>query len=138
MRAARVCGFALLGCALAVGCRSEDPLGTAAGRVTFNGAPVSEGSVVFSDAQGPTYVTDLESDGAFTFQVARGAGLPPGTYAVAIRPPRPNKPALGYVAPNYKQADHSNIPKKYHDAKTSGLSVTVRAGTNAPFEFDMK
>ncbi len=125
--------------AVAVGCSSEPPLGAAAGRVTFRGAPVGEGSVVFADeAQGASYVTDLGADGGFAFQVARGEGLPPGTYAVAIRPPRPNKPALGYVPPNYKKTDYSNIPKKYHDAKTSGLTATVKGGDGTPFEFDMK
>lgn len=123
----------------AAGCGGEPPLGSATGRVTFRGAPVSEGAIVFTDsAQGAAYVADLEADGKFAFQVARGAGLPPGTYEVTIRPPRPNKPALGYVAPNYKKADYPNIPKKYHEAKTSGLSVTVQSGEQAPFDFDMQ
>jgi hypothetical protein len=101
---------------------------------------VGEGSVVFTDdSQGVSYVSDLDAEGRFVFQVAQGYGLPPGTYEVAIRPPRPNKPSLEYVAPNYAaKTNYPNIPNKYHEHKTSGLSVVVKAGANEPYVFDMK
>src|SRR5688500_13788053 len=122
---------ALACCVLLAGC-GKPPLGEATGRVTFQGAAVGEGSVVFTDdSQGLSYVTDLDAEGRFVFQVAQGYGLPPGTYAVAVRPPRPNKPSLEFVAPNYKaKTNYPNIPKKYHDHKTSGFSAVVKAGAN--------
>lgn len=138
MRVVGWCVF-IAGVVFGAGCSSEPPLGVAAGRVTFRGAPVGDGTVVFDGPEGATYVADLEPGGAYAFQVARGVGLPPGRYAVAIRPPRPTKPGMGYIPPNMKKADYPNIPKKYHDPKTSGLEATVQAGAPAAsFDFDMK
>jgi hypothetical protein len=136
----RSCPAALVGCVLLAGCRAEPPLGRVTGQVTFQGVAVGEGSVVFTDdSQGVSYVSDLDADGRFAFQVAQGHGLPPGTYGVAIRPPRPNKPSLEFVAANYKaKTECPNIPKKYREHKTSGLSVVVKAGANEPYVFDMK
>ncbi|MDY3553719.1 carboxypeptidase regulatory-like domain-containing protein [Gemmata sp. JC717] len=138
MRTVRWCVLAAC-VALGAGCDSEPPLGAATGKVTFRGVPVAEGTVVFDGPDGSAYVADLEPNGTFAFQVARGVGLPPGRYAVAVRPPRPNKPGMGYVAPNMKKAEYPNIPKKYHDPKTSGLEATVQAGAaTASFDFEMK
>ena len=101
---------------------------------------MTEGTVAFAnDRDGSTYVADLGPEGRFEFEVARGQGLPPGTYGVSITPPRPNKPALGYVAPNYKvKGEYPNIPQKYRDPKTSHLSVVVKAGDASPFAFEME
>ena len=58
---------------------------------------------------------------------------------MVIRPPRPNKPGLGYVAPNTKaRTEQSEIPKKYHEHKTSGFAVVVKPGANEPYLFDMR
>jgi hypothetical protein len=131
---------ALGGCLLLAGCGGPPPLGRVTGKVTFRGVAVAEGAVVFSDdRQGVAYVSDLDADGSFAFQVAQGHGLPPGEYAVAIRPPRPNKPALGFVAPNTRpRAEPPDIPKKYHEHKTSGFSAVVKPGANEPYLFDMR
>ena len=118
------------------GCSSE-PLGTAAGKVTYKGAPVTEGSVEFSNSEsGLTYLTDLQSDGSFKFEVAQGVGVPPGTYSVAIQPPR-IKPGLGYIPPNKSAGDYPNIPRKYRSSKSSGFSASVKTGSNEPFVFEM-
>lgn len=127
-------------CALALcGCNSEPPLGVARGTVTYKGAPVPTGAVLFTDdAQGVAFVCDIEKDGTFTFQVARGHGLPPGTYRVAVQPPRGNKPSMEMVAPVTVDPDkYPMIPKRYHDGKTSGLTATVKPGPNEPFAFEM-
>ena len=125
---------------LMVGCSSPPPLGKVTGKVTFRGEAVSEGAIIFSDdSQGVAYVSDLTAAGDFVFEVAQGYGLPPGAYEVAITPPRSNKPGLGYIAPNYNaKTDFPNLPEKYREAKTSGLSAVVKAGANEPYVFDMK
>jgi hypothetical protein len=121
---------------LVLGCGSE-PIGTAAGKVTYKGAPVAEGSVEFSNSEsGLTYLADLQNDGSFKFELNQGAGVPPGTYAVAIQPPR-IKPGLGYIPPNKNAGDYPNIPRKYRSSKSSGFSATVKAGNNEPLAFDM-
>ncbi|WP_020467894.1 carboxypeptidase-like regulatory domain-containing protein [Zavarzinella formosa] len=130
----------LAACLCGLACNSEPPLGKAGGRVTHKGEPVIEGTVTFADdRQGLTYVADLGADGRFEFEVARGQGLPAGVYGVTITPPRPNKPALGYVAPNMNtKTEYPNIPKKYRDLKTSGLTATVKSGGTDSFVFEME
>ena len=127
-------------CVLLASCSDKLPLGQVNGKVTYQGVTVSEGSVVFTDeSQGLSFVCDLDIEGHFVFQVAKGYGLPPGTYSVAIRPPRPNKPSLEFVSPNYNAKTFcSNIPKKYHENKSSGISVVVKTGVNELYVFDMK
>ncbi|OWK39954.1 hypothetical protein [Fimbriiglobus ruber] len=127
---------------LACGCRdARPPVGAAVGRVTYRGTAVAEGSVTFSDdAQGVAYVADLGPDGTFTLASAGGKGLPPGAYAVAIRPPRASKTTPGSVIARTTTAepDCPNIPPKYRQPKTSGFVATVKAGSNELFVFDMK
>jgi hypothetical protein len=131
---------ALFCCVLLAGCSTRPPLGKVTGQVTFRGAPVSEGCIIFTDdGQGLSYVSDLDGEGRFVFQVAQGYGLPPGNYAVAIRPPRPSKPSLEYVAPKMDaNKEYPNIPKQYREPKTSGLAAVVKAGGNEPYVFDLR
>jgi len=133
-------GLFFLSVIILCGCNSEQPLGVARGKVTFKGAVVPEGSVLFTDdSQGVAYVSDLDAEGNFAFQVARGHGLPTGTYQVAIQPPRGNKPSMEMVAPITVDPDkYPNIPKKYHDHKTSGFTATVKPGNNELFVFEMQ
>ena len=117
------------------------PLGKVGGSVTYKGSPVTEGSVIFTDlAQGVAVVSDLDSEGHFACEVARGPGLPPGNYRVAIIPPGRPKPSLQYVAPDYDAGNktYPHIPQKYRDEKTSDLTATVQSGDNPEFHFDMK
>jgi hypothetical protein len=131
---------ALLCCVLLAGCNTRPPLGKVTGQVTYRGVPVSEGSIIFSDdSQGLSYVSDLDTQGRFVFQVAQGYGLPPGTYQVAIRPPRPSKPSLEYVTPKFEaNKEYPNIPKPYREHATSGLTAVVKAGANEPYVFEMR
>jgi hypothetical protein len=131
---------ALTCCILLTGCWARPPLGKVTGQVTFRGAPVREGCVIFSDdRQGLSYISDLDAEGRFVFQVAQGYGLPPGTYAVAIRPPRPSKPSLEYVAPKMEaNKEYPDIPMPYREEQTSGFSAVVQAGANEPYVFDMR
>jgi hypothetical protein len=128
-------------CALLVGCSSKTPpLGKVAGMVTFKGHPLTEGSIVFSDAaQGLAIVSDLDGEGRFVFEVARGRGLPPGNYRVAIMPPGRAKPSLEFVAPSVQRTRLSfpNIPAKYLNEATSGLIAVVQSGENPEFRFEL-
>jgi hypothetical protein len=142
MRAVRLCWNALMSCLLAVsGCSTEVPLGVATGRVTYHGAPVTEGCVIFTDNErGAAYVAPLDADGKFELQVARGFGVPPGKYVVTIGPPRatPSMDPMKNFAGPPANKEFNNIPMKYRDEKTSGLEAVVVSGANEPFEFDMQ
>jgi hypothetical protein len=135
----RFCLAVVAWAVLLCGCNSEPPLGVAKGKVTYKGQPATEGSVLFTDdSQGVAYVCDIDPQGNFVFQVAKGQGLPPGTYQVAIQPPRLNKPSMDMVPPVTVDPDkYPKIPKKYHDHKTSGFTATVKPGENEPFLFEM-
>lgn len=124
------------------GCSGEGPdyeTGQVSGTVTFDGKPVTEGSVTFhSEELGTGGTADLGSGGTFTVRGAEGAGLRVGSYVVRISPPPqdfgdgdPNKPA-----PTIAPKEFPNIPEKYRDSKTSGLKADVKAGPNE-FKFEM-
>lgn len=126
-------------CLLVGGCHRPVPLGKAVGTVTFRGKPVEAGAVIFSnDAEGVAYVGHLEPGGNFRFEVAAGYGLPPGTYKVGIGPPQP-KPSLEVDLARKTEAKSQfpEIPKKYYDPATSGLTATVADGENEPFRFEV-
>lgn len=118
------------------GCGKEKP-NPVSGVVTFQGKPVAAGTIRFSN---PTTAVDivasLKSDGAYEVVMANGKGLPEGTYQVAILPPRAEMP-LGPMRPMPKPQSHPNIPEKHRDPSTSGLTFTVKPGSNR-FDVDMK
>jgi len=142
MRAVRLSWVALTSCAVAAGgCRTEEPLGAATGRVTYHGEAVTEGCVIFTDsARGAAYVAPLDANGKYELQVAQGFGVPPGKYVVTIQPPQamPSMdPAKNLAGPPAKK-EYKNIPMKYRDEKTSGLEAVVVSGSNNPFDFNME
>ena len=111
--------------------------GRIAGKVTFQGTPLSEGLVFFSNNDKGIHMSgEVKPDGSYEIITAKGAGLPLGTYQVRVRPPLEPLPAgIGLVAP--KSKEHPNIPAKYREYETSGLTITVKDGTNQ-FDIPMK
>ena len=62
-------------------------IGRVAGKVTLDGQPLRQGAVVFQDtARGISVNAPLQSDGTYVARTHDQAGLPPGTYQVAITP----------------------------------------------------
>jgi hypothetical protein len=107
------------------------------GKVTLRGKPVAAGFVRFCNPQaGVDILAPLQSNGAYEVMTAKGTGLPEGTYQVAIMPPRVSIP-LGPMKPAAKPPRDQDIPKKYADPSTSGLTFIVTAGENH-FDLDMK
>jgi hypothetical protein len=105
------------------------------GKVTFRGQPVADGRIRFNHQQAAVDVTAiLKSDGSYEIVMAEGKGLPEGTYAVAVLPPMVKAP-LGPMTP-VKQPSYPNIPNKYRNPSTSGLSFVVTNNENR-FDVDM-
>ena len=128
--------FALLGFALP-GCGESEVRGRIVGKVTFQGQPVPEGRVYFSDStRGINMGAKLKQDGSYEVLTAQGAGLPLGTYAVSVTPPppsfgvNPNEPPV--AGPSY-----ANIPRKYRNPKTSELTLEAGEGENR-LDIDMQ
>ncbi len=130
-------GLALAAAAI-VGCGKDVEYGPVYGRVTFNGQPLSEGQVVFFEPQIHVYHTaKIRPDGEFVAKMADGPGLIVGTYQVAVMPPVVEGPGTQAIGPSAPR-EYPNIPAKYRDPKTSGLTVTIEEGANPPFDINMK
>ena len=127
--------LAVLGLGL-TGCGPEEVLGRVEGKVTFQGEPVPEGIIVFDNDQTGVHITaDLDADGEFIVDMAKGWGLPPGDYKVSITPPLLNLP-IGVMATPDKIPKFPNIPEKYRRSETSGLTLSVTADGKR-FDVDM-
>jgi len=130
-------GLALVGMAFALtGCHGGEKRGRVFGKVTFQGQPVPEGIVSFSNREKGIFMTaSLKSDGTYELVTAQGRGLPLGTYQVAINPPLIDAPLGPAIGPP-KIPQYPNIPQKYRKPEHSGLSLTVQEGDNL-FNVDM-
>lgn len=121
----------LLACALALsGCHRAEPRYRVSGNVTLLGQPFSKGLVLFRNMEKEVHATALvNDDGTYAAKTLKGEGLPVGTYEVCVAPPK----TLGFggdVVDLPKARPGSNIPPKYRDPKTSGLTLTVTEGDN--------
>ena len=119
------------------GCGSGEARGRVVGKVTFQGQAVPEGIVVFNNDEKAVHTNaKLKSDGNYEIITAKGAGLPIGTYRIAVRPPSPRPAPLPTSVAAAKSEpeetkQYPNIPQKYRDPKTSGLTLTVKEGENS-------
>lgn len=93
------------------------------GRVTFQGAPVTEGQVTFEDpATGFANSAGLDAMGAYTVALADGS------YRVSIQPPVIQIGGGPDTPPDEGYKDVDNIPERYRRAETSGLSAQIASG----------
>ena len=102
------------------------------GTVTFQGQPVTDGSVnVLSKESGRVYTSTLGAEGKFKINES----VVVGKYAFFITPPAGAAPTVDkpVVAP----IDPPNIPKKYRSDATPGLIDEAQKGNNDS-KFDMK
>lgn len=122
------------------GCSRSD-VGRVTGKVTLDGQPLSQGTVVFEDAaKGISVNAELRSDGSYEARTYDKAGLPPGSYQVAVTPRTLGSGETPLIAgpPSAEVPPESPIPAKYRDVKTSGLTVTVVGGASKPFNIELK
>lgn len=122
---AMLLGLGLSGCQ-----RSEEAIWPISGTVTFQGKPISAGMIRFGNpTRGIDMTAAVQSDGAYTVVTARGAGLPEGTYRVAVVPPAIRIP-LGPIKQPLEPQSYPDIPPKFREFQTSGLTLTVKRGEN--------
>ena len=122
----------IAGIALAcAGCESKEILGPVTGVVRFEGEPVPGAMVLFhNDAKGVHLMARADDNGRYEVQMAGGAGLPPGDYDVCVSPPVQDHPLGPIKAPPPVNDLYPNIPRRYRDVKTAGLTLTVTENTN--------
>ncbi len=114
-----------------LGCSSGDRPIAVRGAVTFQGQPVTEGTVQFNDDKtGRGDEAELRPDGSYQ------APLPAGEYTVVILPPLLSvESKSGPPDPQFKKV--RNIPDRYRSTVTSGLTAAVSADKSV-HDFDMK
>ncbi len=104
------------------GCSEGRPSGSVSGTVTLGGAPLTAGTVLFSNsATGVGISADLDSSGAYHIP-----SLPADDYQVAVSPPPPPAP---HEMDQPRPAPPA-IPPRYGDPATSGLNAAVEPGAN--------
>jgi hypothetical protein len=122
---------------ITIGCADPtDPFGVVQGQVTFEGNAVPKAMVVF-EAKGSPLTITADADASGHYQARRSAemaGLPPGEYRVSVTPPL-FYPGLGPAGAKPPQRD--DIPPKYRDAATSGLSLNVSDAQEQVFDIAM-
>jgi len=120
------------------GCGSSGPeLARVSGTVTYEGKPVPLGTVAFvnKDPNGRNATGAIQSDGSYTLQTeAPGDGAQVGEYAVTIS--AVDAPVLDYK-PTKPVESKRYVPEKYEKPETSGLTATVKSGSNT-IPFDLK
>ncbi len=133
----RLLAVLLVGHALiSSGCREHQPLARISGEVRFENERVEEGLIIFSNGQLGVHMTAEIANGKYEVVTSRQRGLPPGEYRVAIAPPIVDHPVGPILQPPQATAP-PNIPRRYHKARTSGLTVNLIDGENEA-NFNMK
>jgi hypothetical protein len=101
------------------------------GKVTYNGKPVVFGTVLIHGRDGLRQGS-IAPDGSFTVR-----GVATGEARVAVNSPNPKSIVLyPNKNPKYKQEPYPDvpgwfeIPSKYENVSTSGLTYTIKGGTN--------
>lgn len=127
------------GCGGPPGLEPEGPTGTVSGKVTWKGAPLTEGTITFvNPQQGLPYSASIGPDGSYALVGPFNGAIPVGEYQVAVAPVQqaPSDPMAlmqpmgepGTVQP--AQDVPGEIPLKYRSADMSGIKKTVVEGAN--------
>lgn len=117
------------------------------GSVTYNGQPVDGATVTFmaGSSEGRGAVATTDASGKFlltTFEA--GDGAIPGSYKVTVSKTAGGAPAAGggeIMAPPVggmpTEEVKDELPAKYKDASTSGLTADVKEGGTNDFPFPL-
>jgi len=118
---------------ICIGCGKDVPVQPAQvrGVVTFQGQPLSSGTIVFAPdrergGSGKPIAATIEPDGTYRLIATGSAGIPPGWYRIAIA-----EPAIHYQADTLSAA----FPDTLRRPDLSGLEREVKAGKDNLFDF---
>lgn len=139
----KLCLVLGLGLLFAIGCKpAGPPVATVRGKITLAGQDLPGGFVTFQSEDGAvSVVDDLNAQGEYEIRTHDSAGLPPGKYKVAVKPPVPARltddPPLAGEATTYVPPKERLIPAKYADFNTSGLTADVILEAGKSYDFDL-
>jgi hypothetical protein len=131
--------LSLLG--LFTSCDKPAGLNPVAGKVLFNGEPLSGALVSFHSTAGPLDsgppVGLSKSDGTFSVATGDVEGAPTGTYKVTIICSETPKVEGGGLSTGGVET-RDRLQGKYANSEASQISVTIKEGPNALETFDLK
>jgi hypothetical protein len=137
MDVARMLGLGPLALALFVlgaGCQRPTTFHAVSGKVTYRGAALTNGVVVFTpDAsrgeRGPIALGTIREDGTYTLTTGETPGAGPGWYRVTVAAfagPAPQGAAQG-APPDRFQPPVPLLPEKYRDPELSHLRCEIKS-----------
>src|SRR6516225_11360893 len=138
--------FGLVALMLA-GC--SPPTATVSGTVTYKNKPLPGGSVTFVTPTG-TAQGAINSEGAYTAEnvpvgnakvtvyYSSGPKMPFGGNVKGVAPKDASPEAQKAVQGPKASGPTINIPTKYGDPESSGLTVVVTSGKNSPYNIELK
>jgi hypothetical protein len=118
----------LLVVTLCVGCGDSGPtLAPVTGTVLLDGQPLATGHVITQPTAGRGATGPIQSDGTFTLSSGREQGALVGRHQVAV---------VAYEGGDSTSPEATQgkllVPERYIAAETSGLTIDVIDGENAP------
>ena len=130
-----IAAFSTIVVGLAIGCSTEPATGTVTGKVTLDGKAVASGTITFMSKTGNAPVAaSIDTNGSYT-----ATGVQIGDVMVSVVS-LPDGPEGGNVIKKSGQetgkrspppeAPKNLLPARYADPGTSGLTTTVKEGTN--------
>jgi hypothetical protein len=114
--------------------------GAVSGKVTYKGNALPGGIVTVIHPDGRNKEARIQEDGTYSIPDAPGGECKVTVHTI---PPKPGSSFIKIggqpLAPEpfYPAGKYVPIPKKYGDANTSGLSLTVKRG-NSEFDIEIK
>jgi hypothetical protein len=133
MRAACLASLILL--ALVAGCGDPKPvLAPVRGHVTFRGAPLTGGAIVFTPdpergGNGPLACGRIDSEGGFVLVTGQDFGAVPGWHRVTFKALTPDAPSA---------APETLLPARFSNPETSGQSGEVKPGQGNVIDFRLE
>jgi hypothetical protein len=140
----KLCVVLCLGLLILLGCKpSGPPVATVKGKFTLAGKALPGGFVTFQSEDGArSVVGEINATGEYEMRTHDSAGLPPGKYKVAVKPPAPvrpiDQPPLAGEATTYEPPKERLIPEKYADVNSSGLTADVTLDAGKSYDFDLQ
>ncbi len=112
------------------GCEANQKTAALSGKITLDGKPITQGSVLFTASGGEKRNAasgDIKADGSYAVQIGQTEKLIVGEYIAVVvsREPSTPHPDGGPPTPGALIT-----PEKYGDPQTSGLRYNVRPGEN--------
>lgn len=120
----RLCSLALtaLLALAALGCQGR---GDVSGKVTSRGKPLVFGTILFVGSDGILRQSNLAKDGSYAVH-----GVRTGEARVAVHSPNPRRITVLEGPPYPNVPGWFAIPKHYESIDTSGLTYTIKGGSN--------